>query len=288
MFPHEGLMIRLSTQDEITRIHLTHWRSRLVGYSVSAWLVRGVLIDTGFPAARGDVAGLIAQRRPRAIVLTHVHEDHAGNAVLAARHGLPVAAPHATLAALREGEAHVGFYRRVTWSRLEPLAEPLAPLAPDELAATGLALVHTPGHSPDHHVVWDAERRVMFGGDLFLGVKVRVARPDEDPRLHARSLRVAAALRPRVLLDAHRGEIADPVASLLAKADWLDEAIHRIDELHARGWIVRAITRDVLGPEPAEYWFSVGDLSKRNFVRAVLKSGNRDRNVDGSRLTVDG
>ena len=270
VLPNKAFMISLTTQDGITRIHLTHWRSRLVGYSVSAWLVRGVLIDTGFPASRGDVARLIAERRPRAVVLTHVHEDHAGNAVLAARAGLPVAAAHATLAALREGEAHVGFYRRFTWSRLAPVTEPLAPLAPDELAAAGLALVHTPGQSPDHHVEWDAERRVMFGGDLFLGVKVRVARPDEDPRLHAHSLRAAAALRPRVLLDAHRGEIADPVGSLLAKADWLDETIARIERRAVEGWSERAIIRDVLGPEPAEYWFSVGDLSKANFVKAIL------------------
>ena len=36
---------------------------------------------------------------------------------------------------------------------------------------------------------WDAERETVFGGDLFLGVRVRVAHPGEDPRQLARSVR---------------------------------------------------------------------------------------------------
>ena len=264
-------MITIERHGDVARVHMSHWRSRVAGYSVSAFLVRGVLIDTGFPAAGRSLARLLDEVRPRAAVVTHHHEDHAGNAALVAALRLPTALPQATLDILRPGEPDIGLYRRVTWGRIRPLATPLVRLEDDELRALGLELVATPGHSADHHAVWDAERRVLYAGDLWLGIKVRVARPNEDPRAHVASLRRAAALQPRLMFDAHRGVVDDPVASLLAKADWIEESIARIERMAAEGVPERRITREVLGAEDPVAYVSRGDLSKRNFVRAVLR-----------------
>jgi glyoxylase-like metal-dependent hydrolase (beta-lactamase superfamily II) len=235
-----------------------------MGYSVCVFLVRGQLIDTGFPGARRAVARLLDERRPHGVIVTHQHEDHAGNVALAAERGIPIAMAPATEHALRAGEANVGLYRRACWGMMTPLRAPVEAYQP-----AGLQLLSTPGHSPDHHVVWDAEREILFAGDLFLGVKVRVARPMEDPRALARSARRAAALRPRVLLDAHRGTVPNGAEALEAKATWLDETIGAIDEHIGRGWSDRAITAAVLGREDAVAVVSFGDLSRLNFVRAV-------------------
>jgi glyoxylase-like metal-dependent hydrolase (beta-lactamase superfamily II) len=53
-----------------------------MGYSVFVFLVRDQLIDAGFPGARNAVARLLDERRPRGVVVTHQHEDHAGNGPL--------------------------------------------------------------------------------------------------------------------------------------------------------------------------------------------------------------
>ena len=153
---------------------------------------------------------------------------------------------------------------------MAPLRSAIEPHRP-----LGLELLATPGHSPDHHVVWDAEREILFAGDLFLGVKVRVARPMEDPRALARSARRAAALRPRVLYDAHRGLVPNGAQALAAKAAWLEETIGTVDEHVARGWSDRAITRVVLGREDVVAVVSRGDLSRLNFVRAVRATAAR-------------
>ena len=258
-------MIRLERHDNVTRVHCSSARSRLVGYAVSAYLVRGVLVDTGFHGMRRDLARLLGERPLAGAVVTHQHEDHAGNVELLARAGVPLAMSPDTLEAVR----HVGpirFYRRFTWEPMPALATPVEPFDP---AAVGLALLPTPGHSPDHHVIWDADTGTLFGGDLFLGVKVRVAHPGENPRLVAQSVRAAAALAPRRLFDAHRGLVERPVPLLLAKADWLDETIGRIERRLAEGWSDRAIRRDVLGREEPAGYFSRGDYSRLNFVRAV-------------------
>jgi glyoxylase-like metal-dependent hydrolase (beta-lactamase superfamily II) len=151
-----------------------------------------------------------------------------------------------------------------------PLVGPTATFDP-----APLEVVPTPGHSADHHVVWDPTTRTVFGGDLFLGVKVRVAHREEDPRALARSLRAIAALRPARLFDAHRGLVASPVEALLAKAAWIDATVDAIDRLAADGVPRRVIARRVLGREPLVAWVSAGHYSHRAFVDAVLVGGQR-------------
>jgi hypothetical protein len=107
-------------------------------------------------------------------------------------------------------------------------------------------------------------------------VKVRVAHESESPRTLVTSLRTAAALEPRLLLDAHRGPLTDAAARLRAKADWLEDTIAEIESLGVRGLSERAIARRVLGREALVGWASWFEYSKIGLVRAVLR-GARDR-----------
>jgi hypothetical protein len=71
------------------------------------------------------------------------------------------------------------------------------------------------------------------------------------------------------MFDAHRGRVADPAGALTAKADWIEATVAAIDRRIAAGWGDAAIAREVLGPEDVVGYISLGDLSRRNFVRAV-------------------
>ena len=262
-------MIAVEKYGPVTRIRFSTGRSRAVGYEVSAFLLRGMLIDCGFPDVESDLAAVISEHSPRGVVLTHAHEDHAGNVEYLARRRMPIAAATPTLDLL-QSEPSIGLYRRFCWGVPARLTSPIVPFVPD-----GLELIAAPGHSLDHHVAWEPGTRTLFSADLFLGVKVRVVRPGEDPRLLARSLRTIARLEPDTMFDSHRGLIPNPVATLIAKADWLDATIAHIDALAREGMNDHAIRRAVLGAEDAVYWFSAGDLSRINFVRAVLRSGEK-------------
>jgi hypothetical protein len=129
--------------------------------------------------------------------------------------------------------------------------------------------------------VWDAERETLFGGDLFLGVKVRVAHPGEDPRQLAATLRAVAALAPRRLFDGHRGLVANPVELLLAKSDWIDETVARVERRLREGWSDAAVRTEVLGREELAGYFSWGDYSRLNFVRAVRAGSGKWEAEDG-------
>lgn len=256
-------------EQEVLRLHMGSWQGRLAGYEVSAYVVRDVLIDSGAPRIRADVLDVVRRLAPRGAIITHCHEDHAGNAAELAAMGLPLLMDPSCEQALRHPE-RIGAYRRLVWGSAHALTAPVQSFDPSPLAVLPL-----PGHTREHLVVWDAERRILVGGDLFLGVKVRIAHGSESPRRLIESLRAAAALEPRLLLDAHRGAVYEPVPLLRAKIAWMEETLGRIDALHERGLDERAITRCVLGREELVGWISRGEYSKRAFVRAVLRHEGR-------------
>jgi glyoxylase-like metal-dependent hydrolase (beta-lactamase superfamily II) len=238
------------------------WTSTLVGYDVSAYLMRGVLVDTGFRHVRRDLERALTELIPRGVAVTHWHEDHAGNApTLAIR--FPMWMPEYTEQKLRERQ-QLKLYRHFTWGRPRALEGNLqsfdvAPLQP----------IAMPGHSPDHHVIFDPETATLFSADLWLGVKVRVMGASENPYEIITSLDRAIALEPRRMFDAHRGPVENPVGALRAKRDWLQETVGAIERKLDEGADERAILRDVLGGEESTALVTEGEYARRNLVRSV-------------------
>jgi glyoxylase-like metal-dependent hydrolase (beta-lactamase superfamily II) len=261
--------MRLSQQEVeagVVRLRMQSWRGDVFGYDVSAYVVGDVLVDTGFPRGGGVLLDAVRALRPRGVVVTHWHEDHAGNAPALAALGVPMTI-HPQCERLLRSRPSIRFYRRAVWGWTPRLASAVEPFDP-----APLSLVHTPGHSPDHVAVWDAGRRILVSGDLFLGVKVRIAHEDdESPRALVASLRAAAALEPRLLLDAHRGVVEDAAAQLRAKAEWNEEVIGRIEGLADRGAEPTEIVQRLFGGESAVGYASGFEYSRRGFERAVLR-----------------
>lgn len=273
-------MIEIERHGDVTQLRMRSWRTRLAGYSVSAYLVRNVLVDTGFAGAAPALDAWLRNARRgflhggeglMSAVVTHAHEDHSGNAGLLQERGVPVWLSPATRAALAHLET-VPLYRRFVWSDPLPVRADEGRFAADAVPLpAGLEVLHAPGHSDDHHVVWDAETGTVFGGDLFLGVRVRVAHHAERPRTLVATLRRIAALEPARFFDAHRGSVPTPAAGLRAKADWLEETIAAIETRAAAGMSARRIRDELLGREPMEYYVSFNEYSKLQLVTAILR-----------------
>ena len=269
-------MIRTERHGDVVRLQFSSKRSRIVGYSVSAYLVRGVLIDSAFPAAEHDLLQAIRPSHVHGVLISHGHEDHAGNIEALAQLGVPIGMAEATRRAVSDPPA-VRFYRRWTWGVMRPLRTALTPFSSNDFS-----LIPTPGHSRDHQVVWDNTNETVFGGDLFLGVKVKVAHPGEDIRGSVISLRRMIAMKPRRLFDGHRGLVPDAVQSLTAKADWMETTIGRIDDLLRGGAEETEILKRVLGADRFTGYFSGNDYSHRNFIRSVIATAGVPRTDDAS------
>jgi glyoxylase-like metal-dependent hydrolase (beta-lactamase superfamily II) len=264
--PPSQVLVDIIEHDGVIQWRFASRWSQMAGYTASAFLTAdGVLVDTGIPASRREFAALLDRHRVRAVMITHHHEDHAGNVEQVAARGLPIWMPQATLPLLTHVE-RIRAYRRFTWFSMPPLKSPVVPFTPDALVP-----VATPGHSADHHVLFDPATQTLFSGDLFLGVAVRIVHHDEDPWEQIASLERAAALEPVRMFDAHRGLVPDAVAALRAKATWTRELIARIESAIATGQTDAQILRAAMGGESLTGLVSGGEYSRRNFIRAVRR-----------------
>ena len=248
---------------------MSTWRGRLVGYTVSAYVMRGVLVDTGFVRVEGELRAALRALDVRGAVITHRHEDHSGNTAALAGLQLPLRMHPECEAALRTPQP-IRLYRSLVWGTAARLS-----VSTREFDPAPLEIIETPGHTSDHVVAWDAERSIVASGDLFLGVKVRVAHEHERPRQLVSSLRRVLALEPRTLLDAHRGPLDNASALLRAKIDWMEATIGEIETLAGEGAGEREIQRRVLGAEDFVGYASRGEYSKVSFVRAVVREEDR-------------
>jgi glyoxylase-like metal-dependent hydrolase (beta-lactamase superfamily II) len=259
--------------DDVLVIKLETLLSKWASYSTHVPLVDGLLIDTGFAKAASSLVKALAGREVSQIANTHAHEDHIGNNSLMVRlFNAVLLSPEAARVKLQKPEAVCTHpYQYLLWGLPEP--SQATALGPEiQTSRFKFQVIPTPGHSADHVCLYEPERGWLFGGDLFLSVKVRLARGFENANDLRNSLRRVCALKPRMLFCYHRGVITDPLSRLQKKLEFMDDLHDRIHELAASGTSIGEIARRVLGPDPLSYKFiTQGDFSKANLVQSFLK-----------------
>ena len=117
-------MLREERHGNVTRLIFESWTSRSMGFTVSAYFVHGVLVDTAFHDVRGDLGAWLDANRPEGAIVTHYHEDHAGNAELVATRGIPMWIAPETLTKLR-APVPILWYRRWCWGVQPPVKSPV-------------------------------------------------------------------------------------------------------------------------------------------------------------------
>lgn len=265
-------MLQAAEYGPITRIHLARTALGRPLYMTGAYLLDGLLIDTGCPATARQVLAWCAGRGVRRAVNTHHHEDHSGgDALLQGVLGVEVLAAPETARIL----AHfprLPLYRRLVWGQpqnvqVTSLGEVL------ETEHYRFEVIPTPGHCPDHICLFEPRQGWLFSGDLFVHERVRYLRADEDARATLQSLRRVLALRPRLLLCAHAGPVEDACAAIERKIAFWEHLADEAKTLRAQGLSLAAVSRRLLGPETAMTCLTGSDFAKVNLIRSLLGEG---------------
>ncbi|GAA5336426.1 MULTISPECIES: MBL fold metallo-hydrolase [Thermus] len=227
------------------------------------WINFGVYIYQykGFQIDAGPLRTLRYRSRAEALFITHTHEDHAGGA---ARLSLPIFTGKEAAYLLQNPPA-LSLYRRLVWGTVKPVRAQAAE------RVGSFFILPTPGHSPDHVVIYDEEAGLVFGGDLFLSVRANVAPPGFDVEALMQSLRKVMELKPRRFFCAHAGDVANPLQALAAKLEFLEKTREQALKLKQKGFHVTEIRDRLFGGESPWALLSGGTMSRLRFVRALLK-----------------
>jgi glyoxylase-like metal-dependent hydrolase (beta-lactamase superfamily II) len=211
---------------------------------ICCWEVDGVLVDPGPESTLATVLDALGDLEPRAVLLTHIHFDHAGatGALLERWPELPVfvherGARHivdperlvASAARLYGGEEGL----RRLWGEVVPVPkENLTILQGGETVLDAFRVEYTPGHA-SHHVCYRHEPTgTAFVGDMG-GVRIPPATyvvaptppPDIDVEAWERSLDVIEGWEPTALALTHYGRVDDVAPHLRQMRERLHETL---------------------------------------------------------------
>jgi glyoxylase-like metal-dependent hydrolase (beta-lactamase superfamily II) len=268
-------MVRVTRLGNVTRFDLARTLAGRGRYWTTAYLVDGLLIDSGCahtaPEFIRALEGLAVDR----IVHTHSHEDHIGaDGAVRRRYGpIPVAAHHLAVEVLADprGLQPLHPYRKVMWGWPEPV--PATPLAEgDEIRTPNFRfqVLATPGHSPDHICFFEPDQGWLFTGDLYVGGRDRALRVDSDANLLLDSLRRIEALPISTLYPGAARIPDDARAALRDKILWLETVRDRVLALHRNGRTFRSIVREVCGPPMLIDFITLGHFARWHLVRSFL------------------
>jgi glyoxylase-like metal-dependent hydrolase (beta-lactamase superfamily II) len=204
---------------------------------ICAWRVGDVLVDPGPEPALGTLLEALGDWRPRALLLTHIHLDHAGaTGALAQRWpDLEVyvherGAPHVIDPSKLMGSAGRLYGEdnmKRLWGEVLPVPqERVHALAGGETLrelAGGIRVAYTPGHASHHVAYLHEESGRAFVGDV-AGVRIPPSDlviaptppPDIDVERWEASLDLIAGWEPTSLGLTHFGAVQEPEEQLEA------------------------------------------------------------------------
>lgn len=194
---------------------------------IGCWEVDGMLVDPGPESSLPTVLEAIGGEQPRALLLTHIHLDHAAaaGAMVARWPDLEVyvherGAPHLIDPSklLASAERLYGDKLEYLWGKILPIPEANVRVLSGGETVLGLRVAYTPGHASHHVSYLHEETGTAFTGDVAACrippsqlVVPPTPPPDIDLEAWNESLDTLAAWAPERLALTHFGAIEDDV-----------------------------------------------------------------------------
>jgi endoribonuclease LACTB2 len=263
-------MIAAHEFEEVLQIKLCRYTEFIPAATVSAYLVDGLLIDSGPAHTAEELADFLNDKLVRIVANTHHHEDHvAANKFLQDLLGIEIFAPPLSVDKINE-PANLYPYQEEVWGYPVPSqVKPLGKVIHTENFS--FEVIPTPGHDRDHVCLFEPNHRWLFSGDLYVGSKPVVCRPMDDQWQILEDLKTVRNLKPRILFPAPSNVIFEPGEKLNKVIAHLEALGRQIEELHKTGLTIEAIRQEVFGEENPSAQRTQQQFSLENMVKSFLK-----------------
>ncbi len=268
-------MLKTTRFGEVIRFDLARTLGGRGHYWTTCYLLDDLLVDTGCAHAAPELVAALVDTPVRTIVTTHSHEDHIGanGQLQGGSDGLRILAHPMAVPVLADPRSRQPLhpYRRLMWGW--PLPSQARELADGEVVRAGpyrLQVLYTPGHSPDHICLWEAERGFLFTGDLYVGGADRALRAGYDVWQIIASLKRLAVLPAKVLFPGAAKVRDNPAEVLASKIEHLERLGEKVLALDRKGKSVARIASALCGPPMFIELLTLGHFSRRHLVRSYL------------------
>jgi glyoxylase-like metal-dependent hydrolase (beta-lactamase superfamily II) len=214
---------------------------------IGCWQVDGALVDPGPESSLPTLLAALGEERPRAILLTHIHLDHAAatGALVRRWPDLEVyvherGAPHLIDPSrlLASAERLYGDAMDLLWGEIVPVPEANVTALAGGERVLGMWVAYTPGHASHHVCYLHEESGTAFVGDV-AAVRIPGADlvvpplppPDIDIEAWEESLGIVESWQPQRLALTHFGAVEDPEPHLATVRERLREEAQLAREL---------------------------------------------------------
>jgi len=265
-------MIEVGQFEDVTQIRMSREIDGTPLYWVAAYLVDGLLVDTGCSYTAGELASFLDDRDVRLVVNSHFHEDHVGcNHILQERFNLDIFA-HPDSIPLIGKKVELFPYQETVWGY--PVPTKVMPL-PEYIRTERYRfdVMETPGHSAGHVALVEMNEGWCFSADIFARETMKFIRPEEDMELTIQSMKRLIDLdTERLVLFTSVGKIvADGRRVLGASIEYLETLADKVHRLRKEGRSVDEIIWELFGGEHPFAELTNGQYTTENLVRSLLK-----------------
>ncbi len=206
---------------------------------IGCWEVDGALVDPGPESSLPTLLEALGDERPRAVLLTHIHLDHAAatGALVRRWPDLEVyvherGAPHLIDPSklLASAERLYGDQMQRLWGEIVPVPEANVRALSGGESVLGMRVAYTPGHASHHVCYLHEESGTAFVGDV-AAVRILPSNlilpptppPDIDIEAWEDSIRIVETWKPERLALTHFGAVDDPLPHLAQVRERLRE-----------------------------------------------------------------
>jgi glyoxylase-like metal-dependent hydrolase (beta-lactamase superfamily II) len=210
---------------------------------IGCWELDGVLVDPGPTSSLPALIEALGDERPSALLLTHIHLDHAGGAGALVRRW-----PDLTVYVHERGAPHLADPSKLLasatrlygddmdrlWGEVVPVPEANLKILSGGEQALGFDVLYTPGHASHHVAYVHRDTGAAFVGDV---AAVRIPPsdfvlpptppPDIDIEAWERSIDAIFERDPQSLHLTHFGAVDDPAPHLERVRERLREQAER-------------------------------------------------------------
>lgn len=261
-------MIVIANFEEVIQIKMSRFPAVKPPYCVAAYLVDGLLIDSGPAHVAAELTEFLKSQDLGIIVNTHYHEDHiAANALLKERKSDLKIYAHPRAVDRINKEATLYPYQEHVWgypipSRVEEIGDDV------RTAFFCFQVVFTPGHSDDHICLFEASKGWLFTGDVFFTEHPELARPEEKQWQIITSLKKILELEPRVLFTASGSIVTEPATILKETIQYLEDLGQKVKLLSSQGFSPTQIRDNIFGGEHPLAELTQGQFSRENLIKS--------------------